>query len=366
MSNSQLICTQCPKTFEEYKTKKGILSKVCPKCREIQIKSEIKRKDRVRNYQAEAKRNLENNWITFQKKSVEKRNKDLGLTKEQYFEFIQAPCTYCNYYNEDEINGIDRIDNEKGYILNNCVSCCKNCNRMKHIFHPVFFIEKAKLITKFQQNKLEDSERNEFYKFWKIYVHKIPTGYIYIKRTTEERRKIEYSLTKDQYDELIYKPCHLCGFKNQVGNGLDRQDNSIGYTYENVLPCCSTCNMMKAFYTTDKFIQQIQKITEFKKEYPKEWDIIPCKGFQMGSAKTDEVKKDCIKQWRAVSIYKAVKSGSIEDFKNITMESTKWNEAIFEEKTRILFEKVVGLQFEEVETELKKLVETIRYERLKY
>jgi hypothetical protein len=86
----------------------------------------------------------------------------------------------------------------------------------------------------------------------------------------------------------------------------------------------------------------------------------------MGSAKTDEVKKDCIKQWRAVSIYKAVKSGSIEDFKNITMESTKWNEAIFEEKTRILFEKVVGLQFEEVETELKKLVETIRYERLKY
>jgi hypothetical protein len=48
------------------------------------------------------------------------------------------------------------------------------------------------------------------------------------------------------------------------------------------------------------------------------------------------------------------------------MESTKWNEAIFEEKTRILFEKVVGLQFEEVETELKKLVETIRYERLKH
>jgi hypothetical protein len=28
-------------------------------------------------------------------------------------------------------NGIDRFDNKKGYTLNNCVTCCEICNRMK-------------------------------------------------------------------------------------------------------------------------------------------------------------------------------------------------------------------------------------------
>jgi hypothetical protein len=28
-------------------------------------------------------------------------------------------------------NGIDRVDNKKGYTEENCVSCCGLCNRMK-------------------------------------------------------------------------------------------------------------------------------------------------------------------------------------------------------------------------------------------
>lgn len=30
-------------------------------------------------------------------------------------------------------NGIDRIDNNKGYVLNNVVPCCKQCNFAKYI-----------------------------------------------------------------------------------------------------------------------------------------------------------------------------------------------------------------------------------------
>ena len=28
-------------------------------------------------------------------------------------------------------NGIDRVDPKIGYILSNCVSCCKDCNSIK-------------------------------------------------------------------------------------------------------------------------------------------------------------------------------------------------------------------------------------------
>ena len=360
---SQVIkCSHCSKTYEPFLTIHNKISKLCPKCRENQIASDAKRKDRVRNYQAEAKRNLENVWKSFLSKSVEKRKKECTLTKEQYFELIQKHCSYCNYYNEEEINGIDRIDNAKDYILENCIPCCKYCNRMKHILHPVFFIEKSKIITKFQESNLENKD---FYNIWKIYVHKIPVHYIYLKRVTQERRNIEFTLTKEEYEELIYKPCYLCGFKNKVGNGLDRQDTSKVYTIENVLACCSTCNMMKAFYNKDDFIKQMKKISDFKESYPVEWDSIPCNGFHMGAAKSDEVKETKEKQWRAVSIYKAVKSECLEEFKKKTLETTKWSEEEYKNSTKELFDKVKVSKLEDLKNDFKKLVADIHYLRLK-
>jgi len=360
---SQLIkCSHCSKTYEPYKTSKGNDSKLCPSCRETQQKAEARRPPRIRNYRAEAKRNLENVWKSFLSKSVEKREKECTLTKEQYFELIQKSCSYCNYYNEEEINGIDRIDNAKGYILENCIPCCKDCNRMKHILHPVFFIKKSKIITKFQETNLENKD---FYFSWKVYIHKIPVHYIYLKRVTQERRNIEFTLTKEEYEDLIYKPCYLCGFKNIVGNGLDRQDTSKGYSIDNVLPCCSTCNMMKAFYNKDDFIKQMKKISDFKQEYPIEWDSIPCNGFHMGAAKSQEVKETKEKQWRSVSIYKAVKSDCLEEFKNKTLETTKWSEVEYNNSTKELFEKVKVSKLEDIENDLKKLVAEIHYLRLK-
>lgn len=39
---------------------------------------------------------------------------------------------YCNYCGDLNIkNGIDRVDNSKGYVEGNCVPCCPNCNAAK-------------------------------------------------------------------------------------------------------------------------------------------------------------------------------------------------------------------------------------------
>lgn len=46
----------------------------------------------------------------------------LQILKEK--RFTHGPCVY---------NGIDRVDNNKGYILENCVPCCETCNRAKRI-----------------------------------------------------------------------------------------------------------------------------------------------------------------------------------------------------------------------------------------
>ena len=69
------------------------------------------------------------------------------LTKEKLKEFeeiISQPCAYCGEIGE---NGIDRVNNKKGYTKDNCVSCCKVCNMMKWTLDANDFIKKCKDIT---------------------------------------------------------------------------------------------------------------------------------------------------------------------------------------------------------------------------
>lgn len=53
-----------------------------------------------------------------------------------------------------------------------------------------------------------------------------------------------FSITFEEYKNLILQGCHYC--KNKLvginGLSLDLIDNSKGYTLDNVLPCCGRCN----------------------------------------------------------------------------------------------------------------------------
>lgn len=57
------------------------------------------------------------------------RKKGWFLLFEEYAALIAKPCHYCG---EDTSQakgcGLDRLDNSKGYILGNVVSCCAICN----------------------------------------------------------------------------------------------------------------------------------------------------------------------------------------------------------------------------------------------
>jgi hypothetical protein len=45
-------------------------------------------------------------------------------------------------------NGIDRKDNEMGYIMGNCFPCCGNCNYFKNKFDYNKILDKCYKITK--------------------------------------------------------------------------------------------------------------------------------------------------------------------------------------------------------------------------
>lgn len=56
------------------------------------------------------------------------RGYEFTLQIEFFSNLINGNCHYCGL---KTANGIDRIDNTKGYIESNVISCCKICNTMK-------------------------------------------------------------------------------------------------------------------------------------------------------------------------------------------------------------------------------------------
>jgi len=64
-----------------------------------------------------------------------------------------------------------------------------------------------------------------------------------------KRREIEFSISLDDWNEIQSLPCYYCsnelGTKTVYSSGLDRLNNCVGYTRENCVSCCFTCNRIK-------------------------------------------------------------------------------------------------------------------------
>jgi hypothetical protein len=92
-------------------------------------------------------------------------------------------------------------------------------------------------------------------------------------------RGFTFELTMDEFKGFLHKNCYYCGsepsntyqIKNSktgevragipvTYNGIDRIDNTLGYTNSNSITCCEICNRMKRNYNYDKFIEHIIKI----------------------------------------------------------------------------------------------------------
>lgn len=63
------------------------------------------------------------------KQNAFSRGLPFTLTREQFAEFWKKPCSYCS--EPIEHIGLDRIENNLGYVYENVVSCCGQCNSMK-------------------------------------------------------------------------------------------------------------------------------------------------------------------------------------------------------------------------------------------
>lgn len=75
------------------------------------------------------------------KKRATKKNIDFHLSNDDYLYLVTQDCYLCGKKsNSYHLNGIDRLDNSKGYKLDNVKSCCASCNYTKknYLLEDVF------------------------------------------------------------------------------------------------------------------------------------------------------------------------------------------------------------------------------------
>jgi len=174
---------------------------------------------------------------------------------EQYF---LSNCFYCDSkaIQGEIINGIDRIDNSKGYFLENCVPCCSMCNIMKgHKSNHIEFI----LICNHIMTHLNIINTILCPLIFKDHISGSYTSY----NKSAIRRKHEFNISKNEFYSIINNNCYLCGKQNTKYNinGIDRIDNNIGYIFDNCRTCCTTCNLLKLDYNLNDVLMKLLKIT---------------------------------------------------------------------------------------------------------
>lgn len=133
---------------------------------------------------------------TSYKSRCKKKGINFYLTKIQFRTLISKNCAYCNIGPKDyntyvtdgnkskaintesinrawiKANGIDRVNNNFGYNINNCVPCCEHCNRAKLDWTFEEFLVKVKDIyeflnlNKFEKNKLNNIKFIKKSKSW--------------------------------------------------------------------------------------------------------------------------------------------------------------------------------------------------------
>lgn len=98
-----------------------------------------------------------------------------------------------------------------------------------------------------------------------------------------KRRNLNWELTLQEVTNIICQPCHYCGAEKSNKkytknckegfeyNGIDRVDNTKGYTFDNVVPCCKICNSAKSNMSQIDFVLWAQKVAEHTKAMAEQW-----------------------------------------------------------------------------------------------
>jgi len=91
-----------------------------------------------------------------------------------------------------------------------------------------------------------------------------------------KKKEVVFDLNFEEFLELTQRSCYYCGkepenFYKPVASsggfkysGIDRIDNTKGYTKGNCVSCCKRCNIFKSDMSYEEFIKHASRIISYK------------------------------------------------------------------------------------------------------
>lgn len=215
--------------------------------------------------------------LTTYKAAAKQKGRVFELGLDDFRTLVTSPCLYCaeppnhvdTYVLKSGLtehlvhHGVDRVDSSLGYTSANTVTCCKTCNYAKGDLS----------LDEFCQWALQEQSPVVVEKLHKT----VLSNFYGTCKYQARRRGILFTLTKEDARRAITSTCHYCGtaprhvwkahnktlrqgFASSPVNGIDRVDNGKGYTVENIVPCCQTCNYAKRGMILEEFRTWLAKL----------------------------------------------------------------------------------------------------------
>jgi hypothetical protein len=141
---------------------------------------------------------------------AQQQNKDFQITQNEYDYITNLDCYICGRKNINTPNGIDKINNNNGYIIGNIAPCCTVCNYLKYTYDLsdvfrklyeigkihfkediiIFDLKEIKEIKEKIHDKLQD-KKNEIFELLNNFRKKEIKKYIELGIITDEKQYIE-------------------------------------------------------------------------------------------------------------------------------------------------------------------------------
>jgi len=119
----------------------------------------VKNSAYIKEYSVQYRKGTRNKWNQY-RAMARSKGRVFTLSYEQLCALVSQPCSYCGKLKE--INGIDRVDNMRGYVLDNVVPCCTTCNTMKMGLSLPEFVTHVLLIAKrFERHSVKLLEKEK-------------------------------------------------------------------------------------------------------------------------------------------------------------------------------------------------------------
>lgn len=156
-------------------------------------------------------------------------------------------CTQCKVeYPATE----DYFQKVAGY-KNGLRSICRACENIKNkMYYAAHIEEKHKYYKDYRLQNLEQTKSTK-----KKFNSSLKGKFAEYKSNAKRKKRI-FELTLTEFESIVISECFYCGATAFLYNGIDRIDNSQGYTLENSVSCCAQCNWSKRHLTKDQYIYQ--------------------------------------------------------------------------------------------------------------